>query len=190
MGALLIGSDVKPLWVTLGADGRVEAIGEPGARLVTAGVYRVSARARRVLRHLVQPWQSALLAVGFAQSGRSAQAQKRLATSFLWGKAGEIHLARGWALDLAEHGIRVNVVCPGNVFQGSKIWTEDYIKEIAKKRGIEPKDVIPHYIGLTALKQEITPQDIGEAVAFLVSSHAAKVTGQTLVVDGGQVFVR
>ena len=105
-------------------------------------------------------------------------------------KAGEIHLARGWALDLAEHGIRVNVVCPGNVFQGSKIWTEDYIKEIAKKRGIKPEDVIPHYIGLTALKQEITPEDIGEAVAFLASNRASKVTGQTLVVDGGQVFVR
>ena len=105
-------------------------------------------------------------------------------------KAGEINLARGWALDLAEHGIRVNVVCPGNVFQGSKIWTEDYINEIAKKRGIKPEDVIPYYIGLSALKQEITPEDIGEAVAFLASSRAAKVTGQTLVVDGGQVFVR
>jgi NDP-sugar pyrophosphorylase family protein len=41
-------ADEKPLWVTLGPDGRVDAIGEPGGRLVTAGVYRVSARARRV----------------------------------------------------------------------------------------------------------------------------------------------
>jgi NDP-sugar pyrophosphorylase family protein len=41
-------ADEKPLWVRLGPDGRVEAIGEPGGRLVTAGVYRVSARARRV----------------------------------------------------------------------------------------------------------------------------------------------
>jgi NDP-sugar pyrophosphorylase family protein len=40
--------DEKPLWVTLGAGGRVEAIGAPGGGLVTAGVYRVSARARRV----------------------------------------------------------------------------------------------------------------------------------------------
>lgn len=41
-------ADEKPLWVTLGADGRVEAIGGSDGRLVTAGVYRVSARARRV----------------------------------------------------------------------------------------------------------------------------------------------
>lgn len=41
-------SDEKPLWVTLGAAGWVEAFGEPGSGLVTAGVYRVSDRARRV----------------------------------------------------------------------------------------------------------------------------------------------
>ena len=41
-------SDEKPLWVTVGAGGRVEAFGEPGSGLVTAGVYRVSDRARRL----------------------------------------------------------------------------------------------------------------------------------------------
>ena len=40
-------SDERPLWVTLGADGRVEALGEAGGGLVTAGMYRVSDRARR-----------------------------------------------------------------------------------------------------------------------------------------------
>ena len=40
-------SDEKPLWVTLDADRRVEALGEAGGGLVTAGVYRVSDRARR-----------------------------------------------------------------------------------------------------------------------------------------------
>jgi hypothetical protein len=41
-------SDEKPLWVTLGAGGRVAALGEAGSDLVTAGVYRVSDRARRL----------------------------------------------------------------------------------------------------------------------------------------------
>ena len=105
-------------------------------------------------------------------------------------KAGEIHLARGWALELAAHGIRVNAICPGNVFTESKIWNEEYVKAIAQKRGIRPEEVIPYYVGLTALKQEITWDDIGDAVAFLASSRASKITGQTLVVDAGQVFVR
>lgn len=105
-------------------------------------------------------------------------------------KAGEIHLARGWALELAAQGIRVNSVCPGNVFTESRIWSEDYVKAIAEKRGIKPDEVIPYYIGLTALKKEITWDDISDAVAFLASSGASKITGQTLVVDAGQVFVR
>jgi len=105
-------------------------------------------------------------------------------------KAAEIHMARGWALDLAEHSIRVNCICPGNVFQGSKLWTDEYINALARKRGLKPEEVIPYYIGLTALKQEITPDDVGEAVVFLAGSKASKITGQTLVVDAGQVFVR
>jgi len=105
-------------------------------------------------------------------------------------KAGEIHLARGWALDLAEHGIRVNTVCPGNVFTESNIWNKDYIQALAEKRGIAPDEVIPYYINLTAMKEEITWDDVGDAVAFLAGGRASKITGQTLVVDAGQVFVR
>lgn len=41
-------ADEKPLWVTLGPAWRVQAIGDPGGGLVTAGVYRVSERARRI----------------------------------------------------------------------------------------------------------------------------------------------
>jgi NAD(P)-dependent dehydrogenase (short-subunit alcohol dehydrogenase family) len=105
-------------------------------------------------------------------------------------KAGEIHMARGWALELAEYKIRVNVVCPGNVFQESNIWNEDYIKALAEKRGLEPDEVIPYYINMTALKEEIKWDDIANAVAFFAGEGAAKITGQTLVVDAGQVFVR
>ena len=105
-------------------------------------------------------------------------------------KSAEIHLARGWALELAEYGIRVNAVCPGNVFRESRIWNEEYIKAQAKKRGIKPEEVIPYYINLSALKVEIDWDDIASAVAFLISPAASKITGQTLVVDAGQVFVR
>lgn len=105
-------------------------------------------------------------------------------------KAGEIHLARGWALELGEQGIRVNAVAPGNVFAGSRIWNPEYIRACARKYGIKPEEVIPYYVRKTALKQEITGQEVADAVIFLCSERAAKITGQTLVVDGGQVMVR
>ena len=105
-------------------------------------------------------------------------------------KAGEIHMARGWALELGEHGIRVNSIAPGNVFEGSKIWTPEYIKVCAKKNGIRPEEVIPFYVNKTALRREIKGQDIADAVVFLCSDKARTITGQTLVADSGQVMVR
>jgi sorbitol-6-phosphate 2-dehydrogenase len=105
-------------------------------------------------------------------------------------KAGEIHLARGWALELADCKVRVNCVAPGNVFEGSKIWNPEYIRACARKRDIKSEEVIPYYIGLTALKEDITWKDVGNAVVFLCSDMAAKVTGQVIVVDAGQVMVR
>lgn len=105
-------------------------------------------------------------------------------------KAGELHMARGWALELGEHGIRVNSIAPGNVFEGSKIWSPEYIKVCAKKNGIKPQEVIPFYVNKTALRREIKGQDIADAVVFLCSDKARTITGQTLVADSGQVMVR
>ena len=105
-------------------------------------------------------------------------------------KAGEIHIARGWAMELGKYGIRVNSVCPGNVFEGSKIWNPEYIKICAKKYGIKPDEVIPYYVRKTILGVEIKGQDIADAVIFLSSEQARVITGQTLVADGGQVMVR
>jgi NAD(P)-dependent dehydrogenase (short-subunit alcohol dehydrogenase family) len=111
-------------------------------------------------------------------------------TAYNGTKAGEIHMARGWALELGEHNIRVNCVAPGNVFEGSQIWNPEYIKICAEKKGIKPEEVIPYYISLTALKKEIKRQDVANAVIFLCSEYASKITGQVLVVDSGQVMVR
>jgi NAD(P)-dependent dehydrogenase (short-subunit alcohol dehydrogenase family) len=105
-------------------------------------------------------------------------------------KAGELHMARGWALELGPHNIRVNCVCPGNVFEGSKIWNPEYIKVCAKKYGIRPEEVIPFYVSKTALNREIKGHDIADSVVFLASDKARRITGQTIVPDAGQVFVR
>lgn len=111
-------------------------------------------------------------------------------TAYNTTKAGELHMARGWALELGKYGIRVNSVCPGNVFEGSKIWNAQYIRVCAKKHGIKPGEVIPYYVNKTSLKREIKGQDIADSVVFLCSDKARTITGQTLVADSGQVMVR
>lgn len=105
-------------------------------------------------------------------------------------KAGELQLMRGLAMELGSHGIRSNAICPGNVFEGSKIWNPQYIAQAAKKRGIKPEEVIPYYVSLTSLGVEIKQDDIADAAVFLCSDQSRVVSGQSLVVDAGQVFVR
>jgi NAD(P)-dependent dehydrogenase (short-subunit alcohol dehydrogenase family) len=123
-------------------------------------------------------------------SSKSGLDASRNNTAYNATKAGEIHMARGWALELGEHGIRVNSLAPGNVFEGSKIWNPEYIKVCAKKYGIKPQEVIPYYVNKTALRREIKGQDVADAVVFLCSDKARTITGQTLVTDAGQVMVR
>jgi NAD(P)-dependent dehydrogenase (short-subunit alcohol dehydrogenase family) len=123
-------------------------------------------------------------------SSKSGLEPSKNNTAYNATKAGELHLARGWALELGPDNIRVNCIAPGNVFKGSKIWNDDYIKQCAIKKGIEPEEVIPHYVGLTALNREIDPQDIGNTAVYLASPMARRMTGQVLVVDAGQAFTR
>jgi NAD(P)-dependent dehydrogenase (short-subunit alcohol dehydrogenase family) len=83
-------------------------------------------------------------------------------------KAGIISLTKSFSEELGPFGIRVNAVAPGNVGTGN----EDQPENQFNVDGICP---------LAAPRA----CDIANAVLFLSSSLAARVTGQTLVVDGG-----
>src|SRR6266516_3228059 len=89
-------------------------------------------------------------------------------------KAGQLGFMRTAAIELAASGITVNAVMPGNVItEGLADLGEDY------------------QAGMTAsipLRRLGTVDDIGYAALFLASDEAGYITGQTIVVDGGQVL--
>lgn len=87
-------------------------------------------------------------------------------------KAGQIGFLRTACIELAKHGITVNAVLPGNVWtEGLEGMGEDYISTMTAS--------IP-------LGRLGDVEDIGNAALFLASKEAGYITGQTLVVDGGQ----
>jgi len=143
--------------------------------------------AREAARIMIRQGRGGSIVLVSSKSGLEAS---KANSAYNATKAGEIHLARGWAQELGPEGIRVNAVAPGNVFKGSKIWNEDYIEACAEKRGIQPDEVIPYYVGLTSLGVEIQPEDVAGVVVWLASDMARVVTGQVIVCDAGQVFVR
>ena len=148
------------------------------------GYFLVAREAARIMR--AQGDGGAMIIL----SSKSGLDASRANSAYNATKAGELHLMRGWALELGGDGIRVNALAPGNVFEGSKIWNPGYIKTAARKKGIKPEEVIPHYVNLTALKRDIKRSDVAAAAVFLCSDAARCITGQTLVVDSGQVMVR
>lgn len=90
-----------------------------------------------------------------------------------------IGLTRSVASELAEHGIRVNVVAPGN--------TATAMTASAIAGDPTAIDETAAMIGsVSPLRTPGLPADIADAIVFLASDEARVITGQTLVVDGGQ----
>jgi 3-oxoacyl-[acyl-carrier protein] reductase len=88
-------------------------------------------------------------------------------------KAGQLGFMRTACIELAKYGITVNAVMPGNIVtEGLQGLGEEYLRTMAAS--------IP-------LKRLGSVEDIGHAAAFLASKEAAYITGQTIIVDGGQV---
>ena len=88
-------------------------------------------------------------------------------------KAALIHITRHQAQELAP-GVRVNAVAPGVVRT-----------RLAEALWKEHEDLVN---GSTPLGRIGEPEDIGAAVSFLVSDAASWITGETLVIDGGQIL--
>jgi 3-oxoacyl-[acyl-carrier protein] reductase len=89
-------------------------------------------------------------------------------------KAGQLGFMRTAAIELAASGITVNAVMPGNIVtEGLADLGEDYLAQMSAS--------IP-------MRRLGSVDDIGYAALFLASDEAGYITGQTIVVDGGQVL--
>lgn len=91
-------------------------------------------------------------------------------------KAAVHALVRSAAIDLGRHGIRVNAVAPGVV--------DTAIARLV----VHNPELAPAYLRTIPLGRFGQPRDIADAVLFLASDDAAYVTGQMLVIDGGQTL--
>ncbi len=89
-------------------------------------------------------------------------------------KAGLIGLTKALAKEVGLSGIRVNAVSPGVVLTDMMSSFSDEDKDVLKEE--------------TPLNKLGTPEDIAQAVSFLVSENASFITGQVISVNGGFVI--
>lgn len=100
-------------------------------------------------------------------------------------KFGGIGLTQSIALELAEYGVRVNAVCPGNLLD-SPLWVDSLYSQYAKRLGITEAEVRQRYIDQVPMKRGCTYDDVANVVVFLASDQASYMTGQAINVTGGQ----
>jgi sorbitol-6-phosphate 2-dehydrogenase len=100
-------------------------------------------------------------------------------------KFGGIGLTQSLALELAESGVRVHSVCPGNLLEGT-LWKDSLFKQYAKNQGLTEEEVRKKYVDQVPMKRPCTYEDVCNVVTFLASDAANYMTGQAINVTGGQ----
>lgn len=100
-------------------------------------------------------------------------------------KFGGIGFTQSLALELAEYGVRVNAICPGNLLD-SPLWVNSLYEQYAKNQGITKEEVRQKYLNQVPLKRGCAYDDVANVMVFLASEDASYMTGQAINVTGGQ----
>ena len=100
-------------------------------------------------------------------------------------KHGVIGLTRTFALELAPRGITVNAMCPGWVEtdMGRSGW-----RGVGEHHGAGEKEGREMAAKMAPLGRIIEPEEVAGLAAYLASDDARSITGQAIVLDGGQVM--
>lgn len=89
-----------------------------------------------------------------------------------------VAMARQMALDYASHNIRINALCPGWV---DTPFNDPFMKQMGGRESLE------HYVqNQIPMGRWASTDEIAEAVLFMASSRSSFMTGQALVIDGGE----
>jgi NAD(P)-dependent dehydrogenase (short-subunit alcohol dehydrogenase family) len=93
-------------------------------------------------------------------------------SAYMAGKGAMLGLTRGWARELGQHGITVNLVAPG--------WIP------VERHGTLTAETESTWQALQAIPRMGTPADVASTVVFLASDKAGFITGERIAVNGGQ----
>jgi NAD(P)-dependent dehydrogenase (short-subunit alcohol dehydrogenase family) len=150
-------------------------------RVMSINLFGVMIGSQRAARHMAKNGGGAII--------NNASMAARLAAiglpTYRASKAAVAQFSKGIAIDLGEHGIRVNCILPGLIRPTAMTSTSDpsLTPEMAERLD---QAINEHFIKhAQPLKRQGKPRDVAEVVLFLASDRAAHVTGMLFPIDGG-----
>jgi 3-oxoacyl-[acyl-carrier protein] reductase len=98
-------------------------------------------------------------------------------------RSGLTGFVAGLAREIAEDGVTVNNLLPGRFSTGR---LQSYITSIAKSQGLDEETAAMKLWSANPMKRFGRPEEFGMFCAFLASTHASYMTGQNILLDGGE----
>lgn len=108
---------------------------------------------------------------------------RRTFGAYKMAKAALLAMAQNLSTELGPRGIRVNTVAPGYIWAPNLKW---YFKQLAEERGVSAQQVYDENAATTDLRKLPEPDEVADAVVFMLSPLARAVTGQCLDVNSGE----
>jgi NAD(P)-dependent dehydrogenase (short-subunit alcohol dehydrogenase family) len=133
-------------------------------RVMAVNIYGVMVGSQRAARHMVKFGGGSIINT---TSIAAIKAGARVMT-YRASKAAVSHFSRSIAVELAEHGIRVNCIAPGHIATDMTHYDMGAMMHLTQP-----------------LRRQGMPRDFANAAVFLASERAAQITGIELPVDGG-----
>lgn len=141
--------------------------------------WRLNVRAHFVLARLAVPHMKARGGGSIiVTSSNSGVLYDREMVAYATSKHAVVAMVRQVALDYARHNIRVNALCPGWV---DTPFNAPFMRQMGGRAALER-----HVRERIPMGRWASPEEIAEAILFLASDRSSYMTGQALVIDGGE----
>ena len=145
--------------------------------------------------HLVGPVEMARMCLpgmkarGFGRVINMASTASITGYAFMTGYVAAKHAVLGFtralALEVAKTGVTVNAICPG--FTATDL-VMGGLGARATKEGRSRDEVLAEFLASKPLGRLVQPEEIAATALWLASETAASVTGQAIVIDGGETI--
>ncbi|MCC5866576.1 MAG: SDR family oxidoreductase [Wenzhouxiangella sp.] len=118
-------------------------------------------------------------------ASQAAKSGFPFAAGYCSSKHGLVGLTRVAAIEMGQHGINVNAICPNHVTTGLGAWQNEYF---SKALGMSLDEYMAAMKGRIPLGRPGLQEDTAKACAFLCSDQAVYITGEAMNVSGGEEY--